>query len=580
MPLIIQLALISEFMHLYRESEQALVLADRYGELSNTLIHMNSRMFSLIKVFFGLKLNITNLKSVYEAVDSVCKDFDAPVSKLRELAKDDPQSIDILNRLLKLRDELSDSVEKLASKTNQGIDDSDRDVMAKRFSAVAYRASVALPELEGVLQERAYTKRQKGKRLKEKEGFMIAIFAVIDFGFAALATVALLNSTSTKLRKLRENVDNYAMGKPLSIPSGGNDEIDVIDRAFFDTAKKLKVLHRKERALIYESQDPIVFLDARANILFANLAASQLVHESQSFLAYVEPAAQKSVVEFLQDVSRGIERKSLETELQFDKRRRVILTAVLEPTENSLLCIIHDITERYEVESIRQEVVSMFTHDLRSPLMSLTLALDNLEEKPELKAHEKTLRRAQGNVDRMSSLINDLLDLYKTEAGLMQFEQMRFLASDLCNSALEEVIDSASHLNVKIEQTLPADDLLVQADYKSLLRIVVNMLSNAIKYSPSGSTVKLNVSLLEDDIAFQVVDSGPGIPDEEQPFVFNRFQQASTSKNSRLAGLGSGLGLAICKAFAERQGGKMTLTSAVGVGSVFTCLLPYSRPNL
>ena len=300
-----------------------------------------------------------------------------------------------------------------------------------------------------------------------------------------------------------------------------------------------------------------------------------MVRQNTSFLDYVAPAAQKAVIAFLHDVSQGLERKSLETELELDGPRQVILSAVLEPEEKSLLCIIHDITERHQIEAIRQEVVSMFTHDLRNPLTSLTLALESLGDKPELQPYEKTFNRARNNVTRMSSLISDLLDLYKTEAGLMQFETSKFLAADLCQSAVEEMIDAAKHLNVKIE-THVAEDLFVKADYKSSLRIVVNMLSNAIKYSPPGSTIKLNVGSYESSIAFQVVDNGPGIPEEEQPFVFNRFQQASTSKNSRLGNLSSGLGLAICKAFAERQGGKMTLTSKVGVGSAFTCLLPRS----
>jgi signal transduction histidine kinase len=572
-PLIIQLALIAKFMQLYGESERALASSERYGEVIETLNEMDAHMFRLIQVFYGVKLNINTAGSAHSMINNVSKDLDAPIAKLRELAKDDPQSTHILNRLVGVRDDLSASVEKLASQILQGVGDYDKAMMAKQFSIVAHGASITLPELEGALQKLAYKKRQEGKRLKEEERSMIAIFALIDFGFATLATIALLTSTSTKLRKLKANVDNYAREKPLTPPSGGNDEIDVIDRAFFDTANKLKILHRKERALIYESQDPIVFLDAHGTILFTNLAASKLVRENLSFLDYVESGSQKAVVTFLQDVSKGLERQSLETELDLDSRRRVILSAVLEPEENSLLCIIHDITERYEVESIRQEVVSMFTHDLRNPLTSLTLALENLAEKPELKTYEKTLTRAQNNVSRMSTLITDLLDLYKTEAGLMQFEKSRFLASDLCAGAVEEVTDSANHLNVKIQTNL-SDELLVQADYKSSLRIVVNMLSNAIKYSPAGSIIKLNVGPYEKNIAFQVVDSGPGIPEEEQPYVFNRFQQVSTSKSSRMAGLGSGLGLAICKAFAERQGGKMTLTSKPGVGSAFTCLLP------
>ena len=572
-PLIIQLGLIAKFTELYVESERALASSERYGEVTETLVQVDAHLFRLIEAFYGYKLNLANAEKTHSMVEAVSQDLDAPIAKLQELAKDDPESLTILNRLLEVRKVMGDTIETFAKQLIAGVSGLERAVAVRQFAVVARKTIIALPEMESALQKLAYTKREEGKRLKDQERSMIVTFAIIDFGFAVLATFALLNSTSYKLRKLRSNVDRYAFDQPLLPPSDGQDEIDVIDRAFFDTASQLQVLHRKERALIYESQDPIVFLNQKGGITFLNLTASSLFREAGNFLDYVKASEQKQVEAFLLDVGKGRERKSLEIELQLKRIHHVILSAVLEPNENSILCIIHDITERYEVESIRQEIVSMFTHDLRNPLTSVNLALESLTEKPELANYEKTLKRAQTNIAKMSSLINDLLDLYKTEAGLMHFEQNNFSALALCDGALEEVVDIANHLNVKL-QRVPSTDVTVKADYKSSLRILVNLLSNAIKHSPAGGVVTVKVHPQNNLVAFEVADAGPGIPIEEQPHVFNRFQQASTSKNSRLGGVGSGLGLAICRAFAERQGGRMSLVSEVGVGSAFTCSLP------
>ena len=258
-PLLIQLALIGKFTQLYGESERALAASDRYGEIIQTLVEMDAHMFRLIQTYYGVKLNITTAASAHTIVGNVSKDLDIPIAKLRDLAAGDRESMEILTKLIGVRDGLAASVERLAGRIINGIADDDRVLLAREFAVVAHEASVTVPELENSLQKLAYKKRQEGRRLKEEERIMIAVFAIIDFGFAALATMALLSSTSEKLRKLRANVDNFAQDRTLTAPATGNDEIDVIDQAFFDTANKLKVLHRKERALIYESHDPIVF---------------------------------------------------------------------------------------------------------------------------------------------------------------------------------------------------------------------------------------------------------------------------------------------------------------------------------
>ena len=251
----------------------------------------------------------------------------------------------------------------------------------------------------------------------------------------------------------------------------------------------------------------------------------------------------------------------------------MILSAVLEPEESSFLCIVHDISARHEIEAVKQEVVSMFTHDLRTPLTAINFSIDILSKKPELASHQITLERARTNVKTMAILIDDLLDLYKTEAGMMNFDEGRFKARDLCDAAVEEVLDAATHLDVAIDRIVP-DGLIASGDAKASLRILVNLLSNALKYSPAKSVVTLSVTANDKQIAISVSDKGPGINAEELPFVFDRFSQTSSSKGSRLPGLGTGLGLAICKAFAERQGGKITVSSTVGKGSTFTCILP------
>ena len=316
LPLIIQMALISKFVQLYDQSEKAAAASERYGEVIQTLVEMDGQLFKLVEIFYGVKLDVHNAASARDIIIKARKDFDPPIVKLRQLAQDDPQSLTILAKLEYVRDNFASTVEHMAGQILTGLNGVDKAILARQFANVARTASMTLPEAESELQKLADRKRLESVHLKDEQRPMIILFAAIDFGFAALAMVALLTSTSSKLRKLRANVESYAHEKKLSPPGSGHDEIDVIDRAFYEAASSLRILHRKERALIYDSQDPIVFLDRRGLILFANHAAALHLEEGSSFLDAVQPAERAAVLAFLKAVNAGSDKLHIETTLE------------------------------------------------------------------------------------------------------------------------------------------------------------------------------------------------------------------------------------------------------------------------
>jgi len=220
-------------------------------------------------------------------------------------------------------------------------------------------------------------------------------------------------------------------------------------------------------------------------------------------------------------------------------------------------------------------VVAMITHDLRTPLSTIRNFLEMLGSAMygELtEKGEKMLALADRSSARMLSLINDLLDVEKIKAGMMELS----IADTQLASVLEHCAQSVASLaeagGIKIE--VSSENIIVRADEDRLSRVVTNLLSNAIKFSPSGSTITLAARLGTDGQFAEVMvkDEGRGIPQEMIGTIFDRFTQVMES-DSRSKG-GSGLGLAICKALVELHGGTISAASQNGEGTTFTFTVP------
>jgi PAS domain S-box-containing protein len=234
-----------------------------------------------------------------------------------------------------------------------------------------------------------------------------------------------------------------------------------------------------------------------------------------------------------------------------------------------------DITERRQIERMKDEFVSVVGHELRTPLTSIRGSLGlmaggifgELDDQG-----KRMLDIAISNTDRLVRLINDTLDIERIESGRVTMQQVPCRTDQLVAQAVEAMRGQADTVGVRM--VTEADPVLLRADPDRVLQTLTNLISNAIKFSPRGEEVRVTAHGLADMALFSVVDSGRGVPEEMRETIFERFGQVDAS-DSREKG-GTGLGLPIARSIVEQHGGRIWVDSRPGRGSTFWFTLPRS----
>lgn len=238
--------------------------------------------------------------------------------------------------------------------------------------------------------------------------------------------------------------------------------------------------------------------------------------------------------------------------------------------------LMRDITERKRLDRIKSEFISTVSHELRTPLTSISGALGLLlggatGTLPD--SLTPLLNIASKNSQRLTYLIDDLLDMEKLSAGKMHFHIQQLALNTLLQQSVETNTTFGAQRQIRLTVSEPVPDVLISVDSQRFMQIISNLLSNAIKYSPQQETVMISTSLHHHTVRISVTDKGNGIPKEFRNRIFQKFAQADSS-DTREKG-GTGLGLAITRELVEHMGGQVGFESMPGQGATFYFELPY-----
>lgn len=251
----------------------------------------------------------------------------------------------------------------------------------------------------------------------------------------------------------------------------------------------------------------------------------------------------------------------------------VAFFAVKQGESRTLCSFVADITHRKEFERHTAEFYSLVAHELRTPLTSIRGAMSLLKAhvaEPEEEA--ELLESGMRSCERLVNLINDLLDLSKFEAGKMPLHKKVCSSTTLVSRAVQECHGFASDKGVSIETSVPVEFKL-HADPDRIVQVLINLISNAVKYSPVGAAVNVSCKLApQRRVHFSITDQGPGIPQDGVSKLFQKFQQVQADTNIQQEG--TGLGLAISKMIVSHHRGDIGVDSEPGKGATFWFELP------
>lgn len=229
--------------------------------------------------------------------------------------------------------------------------------------------------------------------------------------------------------------------------------------------------------------------------------------------------------------------------------------------------------EQARAQQVREQFVSVTSHELRTPLTAIRGAIGLLEAglvDPASEKGKRALAIASENADRLVRLVNDLLDLERLDSGRLTIVPAPTLTDRMVREAIDAVGPLASEAEVRVETEIGVDEVVCDRD--RIVQTLTNLLTNSVKFSPPGSTIRLQVADAADEVVFRVIDHGRGIPEHQLEAVFERFAQVDVD-DARSKG-GSGLGLPICRTIVQQHGGTIWAERRSGGGTTMTFTLP------
>jgi two-component system phosphate regulon sensor histidine kinase PhoR len=409
----------------------------------------------------------------------------------------------------------------------------------------------------------------------------VAGAAVLALVLGTLLALIAARSIAQPMTEISAAARAIAAGSPPRFPRSGVPEIDALvqalrqmHRQLADRFEELRREQAESAALVESMMEGVIAADGRGRIVTANPAARRLLGygPTEPLPDLAELFRVKAAREVVDAVLGGhvVQDRQVETD-----GHAFMVNARPLPSAGAVL-VLHDLTEVRRLEVVRRDFVANVSHELKTPLTSIsgyaeTLLVDN----PDKGTTQRFLSTILDNARRMQRLVDDLLDLSRIEAGRWHPNPEEVDAGAIAEEAWTALGDRAAHSGIAFSVEGDPDARTVTVDPDALRQVLTNLIDNALRYTPRGGSVVCRIAATVGGTSIAVHDTGTGITREHLPRIFERFYRADPSR-SRADG-GSGLGLAIVKHLVEAHGGRVTAVSERGQGTTVTAWFPGVR---
>ena len=462
------------------------------------------------------------------------------------------------------------------------------DLMERALRAAGYEVAVAHDQtgLNKSVQEAIPALMIVGEKFAEDDGFSVSrnllgrfptlpIILYADQDTSGLAKSALKIGLTGYLYpplRMTDIIDEVqrSLARARELGDWLRREVKRTTSSLAEKAKISETERYKLEAIIGNIQDGVIVMDERHHVLLANRAVYEIFNldGKDTYGKLIEEVISNADLKAL--ITRSSEGPLKYHEINFDDGRVFNAQYTPIPKIGSAITM-QDISYLKELDRLKSDFIHTVSHDLRSPLTAILGYTELIERTGPLNQNQQEfLHRLQGSIQHITTLVNDLLDLGRLEAGfdtrreLVQLENILKYSLDMFDAQVRKK-------NIKLDVTIAGDITALRANPIRIRQMMDNLVGNAIKYTPAEGSVHVKMSMQDHQIILKIEDTGPGIPPEEQSRVFEKFFRATNAPEQVE---GSGLGLAIVKSIVESHQGRVWVESIVGKGSSFIVILP------
>ena len=409
---------------------------------------------------------------------------------------------------------------------------------------------------------------------------LLGVYGLISILIGIFVSKALIDPIS----KLIDRAPRIVAGEDININEGKkSSQTDELTNAFNlmtnELRENLSEVNRQKRqieTILLHMTDGIIAFDMNGKIMYINPAATDLLNLSSRDNSFdvifgklnIDINLEKTI--YLEDWT------SYEQRVQVEDRFLNILFATFKDENerpSGMMVVIQDITEHVKLDNLRKEFVADVSHELKTPITSIMGYADTLlEGEYDKETQYKFLNVIAGEARRMAKLVTDLLVLSRYDSNKVKKEITEFDLGELVKKCQEKVQLEINKKGHEVECFVTANVPPVKADRDGIERVVLNILTNSIKYTPDNGNIKIYVGFVYNDAYIKVIDNGIGIPEDDLNRIFDRFYRVDKARTREMGG--TGLGLSIAKEILDQNNGSIDIKSEKGKGTEVVIRIP------